>query len=180
VAVVVTDVLDRRWTMSGPPSSSCRAHITPAGANVRLAVRLGGNLKDTISVDVVVTSRPTTAPTTVLLEPAVPMRWPDGWPEVQLYPLADHTADKICALYERHVGGASSRYRDLADLLLISQQAMLIGGMVQRALASEVTRRESGGTVIVLPTTFQVPALAGPRTIRRLPASFTAWWAAAP
>jgi hypothetical protein len=43
------------------------------------------------------------------------------WPDVRLYPLADHVADKVCAMYEWHNGNASGRYRDLADLLLISQ-----------------------------------------------------------
>lgn len=39
-----------------------------------------------------------------------------------LYPLADQIADKLCVMYQKYGGGkASTRYRDLVDLLLIAQ-----------------------------------------------------------
>ncbi len=52
---------------------------------------------------------------------------------------------------------ASTRFRDLADLLLISQQETIDGGAVQVALASEVRRRTDQGIEIRLPAEFEVP-----------------------
>lgn len=130
----------------------------PAGATVKFIVILGTRRKNDLSVDLVVTSAPTSTPTRTRLEPAVALAWPDTWPDVVLYPMVDHIADKICAIYERHEhGGASSRFRDLADLLLISQRETIDGSAVQVAMASEVRRRRDQGTDIRLPTAFEVP-----------------------
>jgi hypothetical protein len=66
-------------------------------------------------------------------------------------------------MYERHlrVEGepvASTRYRDLADLLLISQSSQVDGAAVQAALQSEVARRTAlGKVVLTLPERFEVP-----------------------
>lgn len=128
-------------------------------ATFKFDVALGTRHKDSISVDLVVKSTPTAAPNRVRLEPAVGLAWPDNWPEVTLYPIADHIADKICAMYERHeqTGGASSRFRDLADLLLISQQETVNGQSVRTALDSEIRRRTSLGTDLRVPQEFEVP-----------------------
>lgn len=45
-----------------------------------------------------------------------------GYPRsfrVSLYPLENQAADKLCAMYERHRGGPSTRYRDLYDLAVL-------------------------------------------------------------
>jgi len=81
---------------------------------------------------------------------------------VLLYPLQDHVADKICAMYEMHERSSgpdspSTRFRDLADLLLISQREAIEGRAVQFALSVEVPRRRALGTKLTLPTSFQVP-----------------------
>ncbi|SDC93127.1 hypothetical protein SAMN05216505_104170 [Streptomyces prasinopilosus] len=63
-------------------------------------------------------------------------------------------------MYERHgLNGehGSNRYRDLADLLLISQQETVTGPAVCRALQREADRRRSLGTRIVLPAAFEAP-----------------------
>ncbi len=120
-------------------------------------VSLGTRSLDTIKVDLVVGRYPTDTPETVSLASSIPMPWPDDWPLAQLYPLADHVADKICAMYERHRGTASSRFRDLADLLLISQRERLNGAAVQVALSSEARRRIGLGVDLTLPDTFVVP-----------------------
>ncbi|MEU8271181.1 nucleotidyl transferase AbiEii/AbiGii toxin family protein [Sphaerisporangium sp. NPDC049002] len=101
------------------------------GVKQTFNVSLGTRSLDTIKVDLVVGRYPTDTPETVSLASSIPMPWPDDWPLAQLYPLADHVADKICAMYERHRGTASSRFRDLADLLLISQRERLNGAAVQ-------------------------------------------------
>ena len=80
-------------------------------------------------------------------------------PEVQqrgyrAYPLVDHIADKIAAIYERHgeQRRPSTRYRDLVDLVAITT-ATSVDAIAQRtALTSEFDRRE-----LILPTTFDIP-----------------------
>ena len=80
-------------------------------------------------------------------------------PEVQqrgyrVYPLVDHIADKIAAIYERHgeQRRPSTRYRDLVDLVAITT-ATSVDAIAQRtALTSEFDRRE-----LILPTTFDIP-----------------------
>lgn len=132
------------------------------GAKVQIEVLIGLQRKEPLSVDVVVKRTPTGTPTEMRLEPAVPIDWPDTWPQVLLYPLQDHVADKICAMYEMHARDSgpdspSTRFRDLADLLLISQKEVIEGHAVQFALSVEVPRRRELGTRLTLPDSFQVP-----------------------
>lgn len=79
----------------------------------------------------------------------------------RVYPIVDHIADKVCALLEVHprIGRpaqASTRYRDLADLVVIAHTQAVRGPELARALASEAARRG-----IELPTTFRTPDAAG-------------------
>ncbi len=59
------------------------------------------------------------------------------------YPLVDHIADKVAAMYEVHGTSAapSTRYRDLVDLVAISLVASLSAAPLTRAIRSEETRR---------------------------------------
>jgi Nucleotidyl transferase AbiEii toxin, Type IV TA system len=121
---------------------------------------LGSRRKDSVSVDLVVDSRPIGLPECRQLEPPVPLDWPDSWPHVLLYPLVDHVADKIAAMYERH-GDArltSTRYRDLVDLVLIALREPLDGRQLCDALRSEIDRRAGQGSPLVVPAHFVMPA----------------------
>jgi hypothetical protein len=92
----------------------------------------------------------------------VPIQLPGIEPvEYRAYPIADHIADKVCALVETHprVGRpaqVSTRYRDLADLVVIAHTQSVDGSALRTALASEGRRRG-----IDLPTTFSAPDAAG-------------------
>lgn len=62
------------------------------------------------------------------------------------YPIADHIADKICAMIETHDRSdgqpqPSSRYHDLADLATFARTATVNAHALTRALRSEATRR---------------------------------------
>jgi Nucleotidyl transferase AbiEii toxin, Type IV TA system len=59
------------------------------------------------------------------------------------YPLADHVADKACAIFERHgaAGTLSTRYRDLVDLVAIVLAAPVEAEPQMTALRSEAQRR---------------------------------------
>lgn len=110
-----------------------------------------------IKVDLVMGRPLSGTPETRTLKSAVDIEWPVDWPDVRLYPVIDHVADKICAMYERHGEHGSNRYRDLADLLLISQQEAVPGQDVARALHREAERRRHNGVSVVLPADFEAP-----------------------
>lgn len=59
------------------------------------------------------------------------------------YPLVDHVADKVCAIFERHgpTGTPSTRYRDLVDLVAIVLAAAVEAEPQLTALRSEAQRR---------------------------------------
>jgi len=94
--------------------------------------------------------------------PLVPVELP-GIMSVRyrVYPIADHVADKVCALLEVHprvgrAAQASTRYRDLADLVVIAHTQAVPASELTQALASEAARRG-----IQLPTMFTTPDAAG-------------------
>ncbi|MEU3795994.1 nucleotidyl transferase AbiEii/AbiGii toxin family protein [Streptomyces fructofermentans] len=123
-------------------------------------VFLGAARVATVKVDLVVGRTLSGTPEIRTLKSAVDIEWPVDWPDVRLYPVIDHIADKICAMYERHGAHAefgSNRYRDLADLLLISQQETVPGQPVTQALHQEAERRRRHGIDVVLPAAFTVP-----------------------
>lgn len=86
-------------------------------------------------------------PTPVIEVPGMPAP-----PMIAVFPIANQIADKVCAMYEPHVTGPSTRYHDLVDLVLILRDQAAPGEEVAAALVSEEIRRR-----------FQLPgALAAP------------------
>ncbi len=81
------------------------------------------------------------------------------WPTVRVWPLEDHVADKIAAMYERHGErlAPSTRFKDLVDLVLIAHQSALNGATAHEALHAEVDRRRAAGTHLIIPGAFTVP-----------------------
>lgn len=76
-------------------------------------------------------------------------------PVMTLYPLPDQVADKVCALYEHHgpTGTiASTRYRDLVDLVLITTHFELDATDTHSAITAEAGRRR-----LTLPTQLHTP-----------------------
>lgn len=129
---------------------------------VRFKVMFGLRQLSTVSVDVVaaelhpvgqLTVERLAAPFTVDSSP---------WPEIRMWPLEDHVADKIAAMYERHREQLlpSTRFKDLVDLVLIARNSRLDGATTHRALHAEVCRRTSAGTHLTLPAEFAVPGPA--------------------
>jgi Nucleotidyl transferase AbiEii toxin, Type IV TA system len=70
------------------------------------------------------------------------------------YPLADHVADKMTAIYQRHgvLRRPSTRYRDLVDLVAIVTSAEIEAAPQLAALKAEAAQRG-----ITLPAQFGVP-----------------------
>lgn len=110
-----------------------------------------------ISVDVVTNLKPLGQPVERELRPPFPMDLDSKPATVHMWPLEDHVADKVAAMYERHAGGVSSRYKDLVDLVIIATSETLDGRITHRALHREVDRRTTAGVDLTLPTTFTIP-----------------------
>lgn len=96
------------------------------------------------------------------LQPPIPVELP-GVPRVayRVYPIADHIADKVCAMLERHPradGHAeqSTRYRDLVDLITFAHTAAVGASELRRAIESEAKRRR-----LTLPDLLEVPPSSG-------------------
>ncbi len=129
------------------------------GMKVKADVLVGTTKVHTVSIDLMTNLLPLGEPARTPLTAALPMAWLADWPQVTLYPLTDHVADKISAMYESHPPGEtpSSRYRDLADLLLIAQQEALAAVLTLAAIRSEKARRRALGGNLDLPDVFTVP-----------------------
>lgn len=126
---------------------------------VRFRVMFGLHQLSVVSVDVVVAeSHPLGEVHVEKL--AAPFTVDSGpWPMIRMWPLEDHVADKVAAMYERHGErlGPSTRFKDLVDLMLIAHNSTLDGPVTHTALHTEVRRRRAAGTHLTLPDTFTVP-----------------------
>jgi hypothetical protein len=79
----------------------------------------------------------------------------DAVPPLQVLAWPQQIADKICAIFERHPSGSSSRSRDLADLGMIAQQVdALDGSALIEALRAEELRRKPTSLIGGLPRSF--------------------------
>jgi hypothetical protein len=124
------------------------------GVRIPIDARLGSSTWARFHVDVVgegvrMTGRPDEVPPLT----AVAMSGLLG-AAYRAYPLADHVADKVCAIFERQ-GPArrpSTRFKDLIDLVVLSQHARPTAEDQRRALGSEASRRG-----IAWPERFEVP-----------------------
>lgn len=79
-------------------------------------------------------------------------------PHYQLFPLADHVADKVCAILEVHRRAGrpqpSTRVKDLVDLTLIASTQTMDGAALQTAITVGAAHRR-----LTLPDRFTVPNL---------------------
>lgn len=153
------------------PTRTSRHEHGTAGAKQVFRVHMGTHEVGVLKVDVVTGHPLSTAPDVRRVTPLIELAWPDDWPEASIYPITHHLAEKICAMYERHQKSPSSRYRDLADILLISQHETIDGRYAQLALRTEARRRRlnnNAGVDLVLPPAFRSP---GPAWPERYPAA---------
>ncbi|MFH8257799.1 nucleotidyl transferase AbiEii/AbiGii toxin family protein [Streptomyces roseolus] len=151
--------------MSFTPTRTSMHENGAAGAKQVFRVHMGTHEVGVVKVDVVTGHAPSAPPDVRRVTPLIDLAWPADWPEARLYPIANHLADKVCAMYERHKGSPSSRFRDLADILLISQRENLDGRYAQLALRTEARRRRltgMPGVELALPSAFELPGPAWP------------------
>lgn len=136
--------------------------IAEGGVALRVNVTafLGATQFATFHVDLVAGAGMTGPPEEA--ESFVPIEVP-GVPRTRyrIYPLADHVADKVFAIVEEHARRngppiASTRYRDLADLVVIARYAEVEADALVRALQAQAHRRR-----LLFPTEFRPPDDAG-------------------
>ncbi len=139
------------WLSEGRPLTNMHR-----GTTFAVQSRIGQRPFERFSVDLVADATMTGTP-----EPAAPIvdLGIEGLdtPNYQLYPLVDHIADKLAAMYETHpgLGGTivpSSRVKDFVDLAVIATSQTVTGANLHRAIISEFAQRQLG-----LPATFNVP-----------------------
>ena len=136
--------------------------IEPQGTQalrIPVVAYVGATAFATFHVDLVTDLKMTSEPETV--PPLVHMDVP-GLTSVpyRAYPVVDHIADKVCAIFETHVRAsgivdASSRYRDLADIVVFAHATPVDAVMLAPAIHSEAKRRS-----IQLPECLAVPDFA--------------------
>lgn len=105
---------------------------------------------DLVGSDIVMTGTPEDVPP--LARVVIPDVEQHGY---RAYPLVDHIADKVAAIFQGYgVGGgqASTRYRDLVDLV-----AMVGGASVDADAQTAALRSEEGRRGITVPQRFDVP-----------------------
>jgi predicted nucleotidyltransferase component of viral defense system len=173
-----------------------RQIVQGAGAvRVEIVAFLGLKEFARFHVDLVTSLAMSGTPDTV--SPLVPLELPGLITTTyRVYPIADHLADKICALLELHERSSgltepSTRFRDLADLVIFAHTVTVGAEEVALALSSESKRRgltlpdhsrllAAGACCDPLPRVpGSVPGLlADPQTYRWLPAvcSQQTWW----
>lgn len=142
-------------------STSEPTHADRPTRKVRFTAMFGtADLRHSVNVDVVAASHLPRGD--VITEPLQPAFAIDcaPWPAARVFPIEDHVADKVCAMFElRGAGRApSTRYKDFVDLVLIALRAKVPGPATHRILREEEQRRRQRGDVTLeLPTTFHVP-----------------------
>ena len=101
---------------------------------VKVVVTLGGIEFETFKIDITQRRHVNEPIERIQVPPIIDHPTLKGLPRVSIVPIENQLADKICALYETHANGPSTRYRDLADIVRIVQDLSLIH-------ISEPTRR---------------------------------------
>ncbi|AUI61909.1 nucleotidyl transferase AbiEii/AbiGii toxin family protein [Amycolatopsis sp. BJA-103] len=141
-------------------STSEQTHIErPTRKVVFMAMFENASLRYRVPVDVVTSGlTPRGIITTEPLKPPFASEC-TSWPKVRMFPIEDHVAEKICALYERHTARLhpSTRYKDLVDLALFALKAPISGETMHEILHDEITRRRRRGLRLEVPDGFEAP-----------------------
>ncbi len=113
---------------------------------------IGNKVFEQFRIDLVVASNMTQPPDSIT--PLTPVDVP-GLPTspYRVYPLVDHIADKHAAMIDTYSDGATStRYRDLVDLVLITNTQRPDAAALRSALLSEYSARS-----LTAPTSIELP-----------------------
>jgi hypothetical protein len=129
------------------------------GARVHVNARLGPTRFATFHIDVVVGTAMTATPDVVA--PLTPLNI-EGLirPHYRVFPIADHLADKLCAVIASYTrdgqSTGSSRVKDLVDIAIIATTQTISFDELRIAVVTNATLRR-----LALPERFTVPDPAG-------------------
>lgn len=111
------------------------------GYKVKFEIYLGVNRKGTLSVDLAVGTGITGD--IVTQEPVAKLALPKLLTApYRLYPVVDQIADKVCATMTEFKGEASSREKDLVDLVVLAKTQQIDGKQLRIAISTEGKRRQ--------------------------------------
>ncbi len=133
--------------------------LTEAGQALRVPVQADLGVKRFAAFHVDLVAALTMTGTPASFARVVPVEIPGlSSTSYLVYPLTDHVADKVCALHETHDRSSglrepSTRYRDLADLVVFAHTAVIDADEMMTALDSEAARRG-----LALPQTVSIVA----------------------
>ena len=126
------------------------------GYRVRFNIFIGLATKGTLQVDLAVGAGITGD--IVTTEPATELNLPRlASNPYRLYPIVDQIADKVCATMIEYSEGASSREKDLVDLIVLATTQDIKGTGLRIAITTEARRRKMESF-----THFAVPTQWGP------------------
>lgn len=115
-----------------------------AGYQVRFEIFIGLSSKGLLQVDLAVGTGITGEVTTT--DPANALKLPRLISHrYRLYPVVDQIADKICATMTEYTERASSREKDLVDLVVLATTQDIDGTALRVAIATEARRRRMEG-----------------------------------
>ena len=133
-----------RFVISGPPTIAAERAGQPdsALATVPVDAYAGARLLLSFKIDLVIGAIITTTPDRLHATPPVTIPGLVS-ADYLVYPLVDHIADKLCATVERHGQNniASTRVRDLVDLVVIARTQTVDATTLRRAIETERLHR---------------------------------------
>ncbi len=132
--------LDPHITFVVGPSRQMTGHA--GGLELTVKAYIGRVVFESFPVDLTVALDPPAADT-VAASPVLDVDDLGPLPPLRLHPLPAHIADKLCAMYETHgdAQAPSSRYRDLADLILITDSKPVGFAATRTAMLGQEARR---------------------------------------
>lgn len=136
------------------------------GRRVEFDVYIGAQRKSPLRVDLAIGAGLTAEPAMATPANALDLPRLTSSP-YRLYPVVDQIADKVCATIYRYGERASSREKDLVDLVVLAVTHDIDGNELERAIATETRRRRMDPIL-----RFVVPAEWGPaysRLARTIP-----------
>lgn len=111
-------------------------------AKAKVVTRLGTEQFESFTVDLTLRRHMDTPVDRVPLRAVIDHVTLEELPTVPTAPLENHLADKVCAMYEPHGDQASTRYRDLADIVRILSAGPIDASRLQEVLGREAARRK--------------------------------------
>lgn len=123
--------------------------------NAKIQMTLSGIIFHSFSIDISAQRHIYNPVDKIALQPVLQHELLTDLPLIPIIPIENHLADKICALYELHgsTQTASTRYRDLADIVRIIQTCTFNAQKVATLLEHESKRRK-----ITLPQRLHTPS----------------------